>query len=188
MRQPFENATNTAALANISQEASENRQNPIRKRFQFEPTAARNPRRCGPFERHREQDRKMPLPKPGPPATLIFDGDCGFCTTAILWLQRTLPRVPATAPFQWTDLAAFGLVEEQARSKVWFVSGGRRYGGAAAVAAVLRAQPHAGLRVLGWLATVPPWSWAAEAGYRVVARYRYRLPGGTPACRMPSAT
>jgi predicted DCC family thiol-disulfide oxidoreductase YuxK len=25
----------------------------------------------------------------------------------------------------------------------------------------------------------------ADAVYRVVARYRHRLPGGTPACRMP---
>jgi predicted DCC family thiol-disulfide oxidoreductase YuxK len=122
----------------------------------------------------------MSTPPLARPATLIFDGDCGFCTTAVLWLQRTLPRVPATAPFQWTD-------EEQARSMVWFVAGGRRYGGAAAIAAMLRGQPNFGLRVLGWLGTVPPWSWAAEAGYRLVARYRYRLPGGTPACRMPGA-
>ena len=129
----------------------------------------------------------MSTPPLARPATLIFDGDCGFCTTAVLWLQRTLPRVPATAPFQWTDLAEFGLDEAQARSRVWFVTGGRRYGGASAIAAMLRGQPNAGLRLLGWLGTVPPWSWAAEAGYRLVARYRYRLPGGTPACRMPSA-
>jgi predicted DCC family thiol-disulfide oxidoreductase YuxK len=133
------------------------------------------------------QDRGMSTPPPAPVATLIFDGDCGFCTTAVLWLQRTLPRVPATAPFQWTDLSRYGLTEKQARARVWFVTGSRRYGGAAAVAALLRGQPWAGLRVFGWLAAVPPWSWAAEAGYRVVARYRYKLPGGTPACRMPSA-
>ncbi|QYF74188.1 thiol-disulfide oxidoreductase DCC family protein [Cryobacterium sp. PAMC25264] len=130
----------------------------------------------------------MPSIPRDPPATLIFDGDCGFCTTAVLWLQRTLPRVPATAPFQWTDLSRYGLDEAQARSRVWFVSGGRRYGGAAAVAAILRGQPIRALRVLGTLATLPPWSWAAEAGYRVVARYRYRLPGGTPACRLTSAS
>lgn len=129
----------------------------------------------------------MPTPVTERPATLIFDGDCGFCTTAVLWLQRTLPRVPATAPFQWTDLGEFSLTEEQARSRVWFVTGTRRYGGAAAVAALLRGQPKVGLKLLGWLATVPPWSWAAAAGYSLVARYRYRLPGGTPACRMPSA-
>jgi len=135
----------------------------------------------------RAQDRGMSNTLADRPATLIFDGDCGFCTTAVRWLERTMPRVPTTAPFQWTDLAAFGLTEEEARSRVWFVTGGRRYGGAGAVAALLRGQPIPALRVLGWLATVPPWSWAAAAGYRLVARYRYRLPGGTPACRMPAA-
>ena len=129
----------------------------------------------------------MPTSQTDQPATLIFDGDCGFCTTAVLWLQRRLPRVPATVPFQWSDLTAFGLTEDEARSRVWFVYGDLRFGGAAAVAALLRGQPHPGLRLLGWLATVPPWSWAAEAGYRLVARYRYRLPGGTPACRMPTS-
>lgn len=129
----------------------------------------------------------MPIPRPDRPASLIFDGDCGFCTTSVRWLQRWLPRVPATIPFQWAQLDEFGLTEAEARARVWFVVGGRRFGGAAAIAALLRGQPVAALRVLGWLATVPPWSWAAEAGYRVVARYRYRLPGGTPACRLPSA-
>lgn len=135
----------------------------------------------------RAQDRGMLNPLSERPATLIFDGDCGFCTTAVRWLERTMPRVPATVPFQWADLPAFGLTEEEARSRVWFVTGGRRFGGAGAVAALLRGQPHAALRMLGWLATVPPWSWGADAGYRLVARYRYRLPGGTPACRMPGA-
>jgi predicted DCC family thiol-disulfide oxidoreductase YuxK len=134
------------------------------------------------------QNRGMSTPPSARPATLIFDGDCGFCTTAVRWLQKRLPRVPATAPFQWTDLAEFGLDEQQARARVWFVTGEHRYGGAAAVAAVLRGQPNPALRALGWLGTVPPWSWAAETGYRLVAKYRYRLPGGTPACRMPSAS
>lgn len=130
----------------------------------------------------------MPTTGSAHPATLIFDGDCGFCTTAVQWLQRSLPHVPATVPFQWAELSRFGLTEEQARSRVWFVTGSQQYGGAAAVAALLRGQPNPLLRLLGWLGTVPPWSWAAEAGYRLVARYRYRLPGGTPACRLPSAS
>lgn len=130
----------------------------------------------------------MPTTGSAHPATLIFDGDCGFCTTAVQWLQRRLPRVPAIVPFQWADLGGFALTDEQARSRVWFVTGGQQYGGAAAVAAILRGQPNFALRVLGWLGTVPPWSLAAEAGYRLVARYRYRLPGGTPACRLPSAS
>lgn len=128
----------------------------------------------------------MPTPGPARSATLVFDGDCGFCTTSVRWLARTLPRMPDAVPFQWADLDQLGLSTDEARSRVWLVSGSRRYGGAAAVAALLRGQPNPALRVLGWLGTVPPWSWAAEAGYRLVARYRYRLPGGTPACRLSS--
>lgn len=119
------------------------------------------------------------------PAVLIFDGDCAFCTTAVHWLGRVLPAMPPTSPYQWTDLAAYGLTVADGQARVWLVTGGRRYGGAAAVAALLRHQPAPGLRMLGWLGTVPPLSWLAELGYRLVARYRHLLPGGTPACRMP---
>ncbi|MDY7527046.1 MULTISPECIES: DUF393 domain-containing protein [unclassified Cryobacterium] len=119
---------------------------------------------------------------------LVFDGDCAFCTTAVGWMRRLLPVMPDAAPYQWTDLPAYGLTEADARSRVWLVDpAGVRFGGAAAVSALLRHQPTPGLRFLGWLGTVPPWSWAAEAGYRVVARNRHRLPGGTPACRMKPA-
>jgi len=119
---------------------------------------------------------------------LIYDGDCGFCTTAVLWLDRVLPAMPPTSPYQWTDLPAYDLTVADGQARVWLALEGRLYGGAAAVAALLRHQPSPALRLLGWLGTVPPWSWLAEAGYRVVARYRYRLPGGTPACRVPAGT
>ena len=117
---------------------------------------------------------------------LIFDGDCAFCTSAVLWLGRVLPAMPPTSPYQWTDLAAYGLTDADGRARVWLVTPGRQYGGAAAVSAILRHQPSPALRTLGWLGTLPPMSWLAELAYRLVARYRHRLPGGTPACRMPA--
>jgi predicted DCC family thiol-disulfide oxidoreductase YuxK len=43
-----------------------------------------------------------------------------------------------------------------------------------------------GWRFAGWLGTAPPWSWLSELGYALVARYRHRLPGGTPPCTMPA--
>lgn len=119
---------------------------------------------------------------PARSALLIFDGDCAFCTTSVAWLGRILPAMPAAAPYQWTDLATYALTPADARARVWLVDGGRQFGGAAAVAALLRRQPSPGWRMLGWLGTVPPWSWAASVGYRLVARFRHRLPGGTPAC------
>jgi len=119
-------------------------------------------------------------------ALLIFDGDCGFCTTAVTWGTRLLPAMPRASPFQWTDLEIYGVSHAEATRRVWFVAEGQRYGGAAAVAAILRRQPIAVLRFAGWLGSVPPWSWLSELGYALVARYRHRLPGGTPACKIPA--
>ncbi len=119
---------------------------------------------------------------------LIFDGDCGFCTTSVRWLERVLPAMPAFSPYQWTDLDAYGLTTADGQAMVWLVLEGRQYGGASAITALLRHQPTPALRMLGWLGTVPPWSWVAAGAYGLVAKYRYRLPGGTPACQVPSGT
>ena len=121
-------------------------------------------------------------------AVLIFDGDCGFCTTAVEWMKRSLPVMPTAVPFQWADLESYGLSLSDAQSRVWLVTDRRQYSGAGAVAAILRQQPMGALRFLGWLGIAPGWAMLADAAYALVARYRYRLPGGTPACRMPSAS
>lgn len=124
------------------------------------------------------------LSKPAKTTTLIFDGDCGFCTTAVTWLEHHLPAFPTAVPFQWADLDKLGVTEAEARERVWLVSGGRRFGGHFAVSVLLRRQPSAGWRFLGWLIAAPGFSLISAAGYALVARYRYRLPGGTPACRV----
>jgi predicted DCC family thiol-disulfide oxidoreductase YuxK len=120
---------------------------------------------------------------------LIFDGDCGFCTSAVNWLKAALPLVPDCIPFQWAELDALGLTEKEAADRVWLVEldrrgEGRQYGGHLAVSVLLRRQPSAPWRFLGFLLDTPPFSLLAAAGYALVARYRYLLPGGTPACRL----
>lgn len=115
---------------------------------------------------------------------LIFDGDCGFCTTSVEWLTRVLPAPPTSIPYQWADLAGYGLTESDAVERSWLVTATRQYGGHAAFTAILRHQPTAGLRLIGWLGSIPPLSWTAAAGYGLIARYRHRLPGGTPACQL----
>jgi predicted DCC family thiol-disulfide oxidoreductase YuxK len=120
---------------------------------------------------------------------LVFDGDCAFCTSAVDWLKRILPAMPATTPYQWAELDDLGLAPEEAAERVWLVATDARgdlhqYGGHLAVSVLLRHQPALGWRFLGILLDTPPFSLAAGAGYWLVARYRYLLPGGTPACRV----
>ena len=119
--------------------------------------------------------------------TLVFDGDCGFCSRAAEVARRVLPPGCDVVPWQRADLAALGVTAERAQAEVvWVDRDGAVSGGASAVARGLRA---AGLpwALLGAVLSVPPLSWLAPPVYRLVAANRYRLPGGTPACRLPPA-
>jgi predicted DCC family thiol-disulfide oxidoreductase YuxK len=129
------------------------------------------------------ESRRVPRSLVG--TTLVFDGDCGFCTTAVNWLERNLPAFPPATPYQWADLDALGITEAEARERVWLLTPDHHYGGHLAVSAMLRRQPAVGWRFLGWFIAAPGISLISAVGYALVARYRYRLPGGTPACRMP---
>jgi predicted DCC family thiol-disulfide oxidoreductase YuxK len=120
-----------------------------------------------------------------PQPTLVFDGDCGFCTRSAEVARRVLPAGVAVTAWQFADLAALGTTAQRAqREALWIGADGRVAGGATAVSRALRATGGVWL-VLGWLLAVPPVSWLARVVYRVVAANRMRLPGGTPACAAP---
>jgi predicted DCC family thiol-disulfide oxidoreductase YuxK len=130
--------------------------------------------------------------KTAPVVTLIFDGDCGFCTTAANFaVSRS--RVPIKAvPWQRAELAALGLTPELASARVYLaVSFGghsldvRVFGGHEAFAKLFKIQPNVLAKLVGALMMTPPMSWIAAAGYVLVAKYRHKLPGGTPACKLP---
>jgi predicted DCC family thiol-disulfide oxidoreductase YuxK len=118
-------------------------------------------------------------------STLVFDGDCAFCSSSVRWLTAHLAEMPPATPWQWANLESLGLTEQLARERVWFVTDSGQYGGHLALAQLLKQQRQAGWRLVGWLLRTPPFSFVARLGYFLVARYRYRLPGGTPACKMP---
>lgn len=117
--------------------------------------------------------------------TLVFDGECGFCRSCVVWLERRLASPVAIVAWQEADLVALGVSAEDCRSAVqWVGATGRRSAGAAAVAEVLRAArwpwPAVG-RLLG----LPLVRIAAAAVYRVTARNRSCLvqPGDEPVDR-----
>ncbi len=119
-----------------------------------------------------------------PTPLLVFDGDCAFCTTWVRRLERILRFFPESKPWQWLDYEALGLSRHDVSHYVWFLIGDRRYRGHAAVAALLRGQRSAGWRFVGHLLVTPPFSWVAAVAYALIARFRHRLPGGTPACAL----
>lgn len=120
---------------------------------------------------------------------VIFDGDCAFCTSSAHWVARRLNRPlgpnAQLVPWQFTDLAALGTTTERAqREALWVGTDGAIYGGAAAFAEWLRFR-GAGYAVAGQLLSMPLARSVASAVYRLIAKNRHRMPGGSPACALP---
>ena len=113
---------------------------------------------------------------------LIFDGDCGFCTSAANFVVARSTTPIEIHAWQLVDVAQFGLTEAETARRVYFVTKGEAFGGHLAFAQILWAQRNWVLRAVGWLLTVPPFCWLGSIGYALVARFRHKLPGGTPAC------
>ena len=117
-------------------------------------------------------------------ATLIFDGDCGFCTSTANFIRARSTASINVHAWQMIDVTVFGLTNEQTASRVYFFEGGKAYGGHAALAKVLLAQRNWFFKIGGAIMLAPPFSWLAHLGYLLIARYRHKLPGGTPACKL----
>ena len=116
--------------------------------------------------------------------TLVFDGDCGFCTASVHILESWCRPDARFVPWQMLDLAAHGLTEQQVSKAVqWLPAAADApiHSGAAAVARVLL-RSRWPWRPIGALMLVPPISWLAAGAYHLISVNRYRLPGSTPAC------
>jgi predicted DCC family thiol-disulfide oxidoreductase YuxK len=117
--------------------------------------------------------------------TLVYDGDCAFCTSSVNVMRRIGLTADTVIPWQHADLAALGLTAEQCQEAVQYVSsGGGRASGHVAIARLM--QDSGSLwRVVGTVMLLPLLSQVAGAVYTLVAANRSRLPGGTPACALP---
>lgn len=118
---------------------------------------------------------------------LVYDGDCGFCTSSARFLERRVPVRAAFAAYQFADLDELGTTAERAGHEVlWIDRAGRVSGGAEAVGRLLT-EAAGPWRAAGVIMRVAPVSWAAHAVYRLIANNRHRMPGGTAACALPAA-
>ena len=116
--------------------------------------------------------------------TLVYDGDCGFCTSSVRWVTRLRLGADVVVPWQQADLPSLGLTQEQCEAKLQWVDGTRVSSGHEAVARLLLASALP-WRLPGALLLVPPVSWLAARVYDWVADHRGSMPGGTPACALP---
>jgi predicted DCC family thiol-disulfide oxidoreductase YuxK len=113
---------------------------------------------------------------------LVFDGDCAFCTSCARLLVRIGPEAQVVA-WQVADLDELGLTAAQAAEAVrWVGADGTVRSGHEALAATLSTAVGPVWRTFGRVLVLPGVSPLAAAGYRLIARNRHRLPGGTPAC------
>jgi predicted DCC family thiol-disulfide oxidoreductase YuxK len=124
--------------------------------------------------------------RPGAPRrpVLVYDGDCGFCTSSARLIGR-LPLDADVVAFQLADLDALGTTAARAEREVLWIEDGVVYGGARAVARLL-VRAGGPWRVLGMVMRVPPLSRLAGGVYALVSANRHRMPGGTPACALPA--
>jgi predicted DCC family thiol-disulfide oxidoreductase YuxK len=117
---------------------------------------------------------------------LIFDGDCSFCTSSAKWIEHRLPSSTRVEPWQRIDLDALGLTEVDVTTAAYWVNErGRTFRGHRSIGKALMAAGGV-WKPVGALILLPPFSWLAALLYAIVAKNRHRLPGGTPACKLPS--
>lgn len=122
--------------------------------------------------------------------TFVFDGDCAFCSSCARFIENRIKPTADVVAWQFADLDALGLTEDQAGAAVQYVRAGRApTAGPAAIADLLKTAPGVAGRLLwrpaGALLGLRPVTALAWPVYRLIARNRHRMPGGTAACALP---
>ena len=106
--------------------------------------------------------------------TLVYDGDCEFCTGLARWVERRHHggRVSVRANQEAGLIESLGLTRQEVDRAAWAVDqGGRRFEGAAAINRVLR-ELGGGWRWLSSLYEVPMIARVENLYYKRVARKR----------------
>jgi predicted DCC family thiol-disulfide oxidoreductase YuxK len=114
----------------------------------------------------------------------IFDGDCAFCSSSARLLRKITKQKIAIEPYQFLDLASYGLTSEQTARSVYYVTQTESFSAAKAIARCL-IDARTPWSIAGFLMNIPVVISVAELVYGWVANNRHRLPGGTPECSLP---
>ena len=115
---------------------------------------------------------------------LIWDGDCAFCARCVGFIERRVKTEAKIIAHQKADLLKLGLTTEQCNAALqWVFRDSTTRSGSRAVAALLRSS-NFGWAILGVAIDLPVVRLISSAIYKVIAKNRQHLPGGTAACAL----
>ena len=115
---------------------------------------------------------------------LIWDGDCAFCARCVGFIERRVKTEAKIVAHQKADLVQLRLTTEQCSAALqWVFRDSTIRSGSRAVAALLRSS-NFGWAILGVAIDLPVVRLISSAIYKVIAKNRQHLPGGTAACAL----
>ena len=115
---------------------------------------------------------------------LIWDGDCAFCARCVGFIERRVKTEAKIIAHQKADLLQLGLTTEQCNAALqWVFRDSTVRSGSRAVAALLRSS-NFGWAILGVAIDLPVVRLISSATYKLIAKNRQHLPGGTAACAL----
>ena len=115
---------------------------------------------------------------------LIWDGDCAFCARCVGFIERRVKTEAKIIAHQKADLLKLGLTTEQCNAALqWVFRDSTIRSGSKAVAALLRSS-NFGWAILGVAIDLPVVRLISSAIYKLIAKNRQHLPGGTAACAL----
>lgn len=113
---------------------------------------------------------------------MIYDGDCGFCSSTIRFLEKTNEKGPPFSPYQNSDLESYFLSAKICVEAIQYVDKfGNISSGALAFADYFKDSPFP-WKAIGYVLHLPGVKFISDVVYRWVAKNRYFFPGGSHNC------
>jgi predicted DCC family thiol-disulfide oxidoreductase YuxK len=126
----------------------------------------------------------MAAPQPSDaPLTVWYDGRCGVCTRSRDWILARAPQRFDFVDFRTEADAALPASLMELESAMWVrATDGRLSSAYEGWRTIMAEIPR--WRWLARLGAVPPFTWLGSLGYRLVARWRFRISKllGGPQC------